>query len=151
MSRFTQSLIVSPLSDGRTWVLLKDFGYDVRVEGSGETIDVPVGFKTDFASVPRIFWAIFPRWGRYGNAAVIHDYCYWSQMYSRKTSDQIFREAMGVLGVPAIQRNILYGVVRWFGWGAWALNHRKKIKSPDFKIEKNMTEFISVPVIKREP
>lgn len=104
MSRFTQSLIVSPLSDGQTWVLLKDFGYDVKEEGSGEVIDVPVGFKTDFASVPRIFWAILPRWGRYGNAAVIHDYCYWSQTYSRKVSDQIFLEAMGVLGVPVIQK-----------------------------------------------
>jgi len=151
MSRFTQSLIVSPLSDGRTWVLLKDFGYDVKEEGSGEVIDVPVGFKTDFASVPRIFWAILPRWGRYGNAAVIHDYCYWDQTYSRKTSDRIFLEAMGVLGVPAIQKNILYGVVRWFGWGAWTWNRRKKTKNPDFKFEKNMTEFISVPVIKREP
>jgi hypothetical protein len=29
MSRFTDPLIVSPLSDGRTWIILRQFGYDI--------------------------------------------------------------------------------------------------------------------------
>ena len=61
MSRFTEELLVSPLPDGRTWVIRRDFGYDVGEEGSGNTIDVPIGFKTDFASVPRLLWSIIPR------------------------------------------------------------------------------------------
>jgi hypothetical protein len=77
MSRFTEELLVSPLPDGRTWVIRRDFGYDVEEEGSGNTINVPIGFKTDFASVPRLLWSIIPRWGKYGNAAVIHDFLYW--------------------------------------------------------------------------
>jgi len=28
MSRFTDVLVVSPLADGKTWVILRDFGYD---------------------------------------------------------------------------------------------------------------------------
>jgi hypothetical protein len=28
MSRFTDALVVSPLADGKTWVILRDFGYD---------------------------------------------------------------------------------------------------------------------------
>lgn len=79
MSVFTENLIVSPLPDGNTWVLRRKFSYDVGQEGSGETIAVPAGFITDFASVPRPLWAVFPKWGKYGNAAVIHDYLYWVQ------------------------------------------------------------------------
>ena len=41
MSRFTDVLLVSPLADGRTWVIQRDFGYDIGEEGSGDTIEVP--------------------------------------------------------------------------------------------------------------
>jgi len=51
MSRFTKALIVSPLADGKTWVLIEPFAYDVGELGSGDTIEVSKGFKTDFASI----------------------------------------------------------------------------------------------------
>lgn len=47
MSRFTDELIVSSLPDGRTWVIKRDFGYDIGKEESGNAINVPIGFKTD--------------------------------------------------------------------------------------------------------
>src|SRR3989304_6283390 len=115
MSRFTDVLLVSPLGDGRTWITRREFGYDVGAEGSGNTIDVPIGFMTDFASVPRPFWIFIPQWGKYGNAAVIHDYCYWAQTRSRKESDKIFFEAMGVLGVSSAARYLMYWAVKYFG------------------------------------
>lgn len=37
---------------------------------------VPKGFVTDFASVPEILQGLIPPTGRYGKAAVIHDYLY---------------------------------------------------------------------------
>ena len=52
MSRFTDVLGVSPLANGRTWGASKEFGYDVGKEGSGDSIDVEIGFMTYFASVP---------------------------------------------------------------------------------------------------
>jgi len=128
LSRFTDILVVSPLADGRTWVTKKEFGYDVGQEGSGDSIDVPIGFMTDFASVPRPFWAFLPRWGKYGNAAVIHDYCYWDQSRSRKDSDRIFREAMRVLEVPGYKTRLLYYGVRLGSWLAWRNNKRRKKK-----------------------
>ncbi|MFC1916304.1 DUF1353 domain-containing protein [Chloroflexota bacterium] len=126
MSRFTEVLLVSPLADGRTWVTRKEFGYDIGEEGSSNTIDVPIGFMTDFASVPRPLWAILPRWGKYGNAAVIHDYCYWDQSRSRKESDLIFHEAMQVLKVSACTVRIMYWAVRHFGYFAWLGNKQMK-------------------------
>jgi hypothetical protein len=126
MSRFTSILLVSPLADGRTWVIRSDFGYDVGVEGSGDTIDVPIGFRTDFASVPRLFWMVLPPWGKYGNAAVIHDYLYWVQTRPRPAADAILLEAMGVLEVSAWQKYPMYWAVRCFGWWIWWRNRVRK-------------------------
>ena len=139
MSRFTEILIVSPLADGRTWYLRKEFGYDVGREGSGETISVPVGFLTDFASVPRPLWWLLPLWGRYGNAAVIHDYCYWEQHYTRKRTDMIFLEAMAVLKVGSITRHTMHLAVRLFGSIAW-WNNRYRKRSGKSKIAKRLPE-----------
>ena len=122
MSRFTDILLVSPLADGNTWVIMRDFGYEVGAEGSGDRIDVAIGFQTDFATIPRPFWVILPKWGRYGNAAVIHDWLYWAQDRRRPTADAIFLEAMGVLGVSAPVKYILYWGVRVFGRVAWYRN-----------------------------
>ncbi len=131
MSRFTEILLVSPLPDGKNWVIKKDFGYEVGNEGSGEVIDVPMGFATDFASVPRLLWWLFPKWGKYGNAAVIHDYLYWDQRYSRMRSDDIFLEAMKVLEVDQLTAWILYQSVSWFGWLSWKSNRERKKEGHD--------------------
>ena len=128
MSRFTEILTVSPLPDGKRWLTRKEFGYDIGEEGSGNSIDVPIGFKTDFTSVPRPLWIFLPRWGKYGNAAVIHDYCYWKQSRPRKESDEIFREAMEVLKVPKWKILLMYWAVRLGGGLAWAGNTRLRNK-----------------------
>lgn len=126
MSEFTKSLVVSPLADGRTWVLLEPFSYDVGEEGSGDTIQVPALFMTDFASVPRPFWWVFPPWGRYGNAAVIHDWGYRTQTRPRREVDRIFLEGMTVLGVKRVARYLIYWSVRWWGWAAWWADARRR-------------------------
>ena len=125
MSSFTEALVVSPLPDGKTWVLQRAFTYHIDEVGSGKMIKVVPGFMTDFASIPRIFWGILPKWGKYGNAAVVHDWNYWMQELNnvdRKQSDQIMLQGMGVLGVPKWQRFFIYYAVRWFGGLAWKRN-----------------------------
>jgi len=89
-------------------------------------VDVPTGFTTDFASVPCLLWIILPKWGKYGNAAVIHDYLYYDQSTTRLRADNVFLEAMIVLKVPVWQKFCLYTGVRIAGWWAWWLNSRKK-------------------------
>ncbi len=126
MSRVTESLVVTPLSDGKTWIILSEFGYEVGEEGSGDHISVPIGTHTDFASIPRSLWAVFPRWGKYGNAAVIHDWMYWNQSRSRKEADDIFLEGMEVLEVPTWKRKAIYRAVRWFGGFAWRSNRTRQ-------------------------
>lgn len=122
MSRFTEALVVTPLADGKTWVLVRAFGYEVGEEGSGDRVDVAVGFQTDFASIPRLLWFVLPKWGRYGNASVIHDWLYWTRCRPRVEADAIFHEAMGVLRVRALTRLVIWAAVRAFGWLAWIRN-----------------------------
>ena len=129
MSRFTEPLVVTPLPDGKTWIILNEFAYEIGEEGSGNVINVPIGTYTDFASIPRTLWAVFPRWGKYGNAAVIHDWMYWDQSRSRKEADDIFLEGMEVLEVPTWKRRAIYSAVRTFGGIAWKSNQRKKAQS----------------------
>ena len=131
MSVFTDILLISPLADGRTWVIQREFTYYVGELDSEEKIRVPVGFQTDFASVPRPFWPLVPRWGRHGKAAIVHDYCYWEQHYNRKRSDEIFREAMGVLGVAGWRIFLMYWAVRLLALCAWRGNQKRRQQGKD--------------------
>jgi hypothetical protein len=122
MRRFTSLLIVSPLSDGNSWVLREPLVY----QPNGHAISVPAGFVTDFASIPRPLWALLPKWGRHGNAAVVHDWLYWSHETDRATADRTFREAMEILGVLWGVRWAMWAAVRSFGWMAWWGNTRDR-------------------------
>ena len=65
-------------------------------------IEVPVGFSTDFASVPKgvLAWGLFG--GRYAMAAVIHDYLLREGYVRREKCDRVFLEAMQVLNAEEI-------------------------------------------------
>ena len=137
MSSFTDPLVVKKLKGGM-WEVAREFEYHVGVEGSDNRIKVPIGFKTDFASTPRLFWMILPPDGQYTQAAVLHDYLYNLQDRPRATCDAIFLEAMKILGVPLLRRRIMYRAVRMFGFMPWGNGARRKRKEAEkgFKEEK---------------
>ena len=149
MSSFTTPLIITPLSDGRNFKLIEEFDYDVGVLGSGDTIHVPKGFVTDFASIPHVpiallgLVAVFlgnwlgniwlsilgaciifcivqlPNAGKYGKAAVLHDRIYQTHSRTRREADSIFKEAMLVSGTLPITAFVIWLAVRLFGFWAW--------------------------------
>lgn len=123
-SKFTGEIIVKLLSEN-FWELAEEMEYHVGSFPSDEIIKIPIGFRTDFASVPRLFWGILPPVGKYAKAAVLHDYICFERMYSRKKCDDIFLEAMKVLKVKRPIRNIMYWAVRIFGWWAWYFGRNK--------------------------
>jgi len=118
MSSFTEILIASPLKDGEQWVIRKEFSYYVDKEG-GDVITVPAGFISDYASIPRFLWPFAPRWGKYGKAAVVHDYLYDTHEKTRKEADGIFYDAMVILGTPPWKAKTMYRSVRMFGGNAY--------------------------------
>lgn len=58
---------------------------------------VPATFETDFASTPRVFWRIWPRWGWYTPAAVMHDFLYNTRPCKRAEADWRFFTALKIL------------------------------------------------------
>lgn len=93
----------------------------------GDTITVPVGFETDFATVPRFLRWLINTYGPYTRAAVLHDWLLkkladWeiagrpadmSTPIGSRDTDGIFRRAMADLGVPWLTRWAMWTAVRW--------------------------------------
>ncbi len=125
MTRFLDDLDVRRTLDG--WRLDAPFRLDT---GAG-IVEVPAGFVTDFASVPRLP-LVFLLTGDTAHApAVVHDWLYRTQTTSRAFADAVFREAMGVgpRAEPAWRRWIMWAALRAFGWVAWRANQRRAQRS----------------------
>ena len=111
---------VRGFADGTNWMLqsplIHEFGKNDRF-----FIIVPRGFVTDFASIPQPLEILHARIsiGRYGNAAVVHDYLYWRQDCTREQSDKILEIAMEEAGVSFLERKLIYETVRQLGQSAW--------------------------------
>lgn len=95
---------------------------------AGVRIYVPVDFKTDLLSAPRITWTLIglPPDGLYRTAAVIHDYLYSLQgmlpglaAYTREQCDGILLEIMTRNNISWLQRKAVYAAVRLFGYSHW--------------------------------
>lgn len=93
MSSFTSELIVSPMSDGKRWRLVRPFTYHIGSRDSRKFINVPKGFTMDFASIPK-FLFFLPYWAKFNKSPVIHDWLYHTRKTTRKQADDIFYEAM---------------------------------------------------------
>lgn len=94
--------------DAETFELLEPLEY----QGDNETFTVPAGFKTDFASVPRIFTWLIPRYGAYTKSAILHDFLGNSGLISHADNDGIFRRTMRELGVSFLRRWMMWAAVR---------------------------------------
>lgn len=82
-----------------------------------EDIIVPIGYETDFASIPQLCQWLIPQVGKHVHAAVVHDYlCTDGERLdvTQKQADQIFYEAMEVCGVRWSRRRLMFRSVRGF-------------------------------------
>ena len=111
MSSFTLPLTVTKIG-ARLWRVEREFIYYIGEENGDDFVIVPNGFITDFASVPRGLWNIFPPDGEYTQSAVLHDFMCVTGLKSR--ADKVFYESMGVLGVPGWKRSMMFFFVRMF-------------------------------------
>lgn len=107
----------SGFPEGTQFMLNEPYSY--RIGKTQETLTIPAGFVTDYASIPAIFRGIFERQGRYSRAALVHDYLYATGACSRKQSDNIFMIAMKESRVSKLTRGAIYGGVRVGGNAAW--------------------------------
>lgn len=100
-------------------------------------VHVPIGFKTDFASIPQPLRWLIPVSGRHRAPAVVHDWFYRkgdlvdrisgvpiTRKPTRKEADTMFLMHMEQCGVPAWKRQAMYWGVRSGGWVAWRKNRK---------------------------
>lgn len=113
MARFATDLTVECVNGkSERWRLVKELVYESDIAG---TVTVPVGFETDFASVPRLP-VVYMLVGNLAHLpAVVHDYLYRYALVSRKVADKVFLEAMNACGIWAWRRYPMYWGVRLFG------------------------------------
>ncbi len=113
---------IMPFADWDYFYIDEDFSLQLHVDTDCLKVRVPKGFVTDLASSPRVMWSLVPRIGRYAYPAILHDYLYWKQDFTRAESDRIFKVAMTVFGVPWLVLSTLYKAVRLGGESAWEQN-----------------------------
>jgi len=117
---FHTALTVEKVPYKRKWIVKEEFVYYSEEQKQRIVVNVP--YKTDFASIPRIFWTLIgPPGGLYTEASVIHDYIYTNltHRFTKKEADEVFLEAMKELGVGWFRRNIMFAAVRVGGSGNW--------------------------------
>jgi hypothetical protein len=99
--------------DANRWSLVDDLVY----QGRWERFVVPAGFRTDFATVPRVVTWLFPRFGVYTLAAILHDWLVSEGIRSgavtAREADGLFRRVMRESGVPVLRRWMMWAGVRW--------------------------------------
>jgi hypothetical protein len=118
MGGFLGKLVVVKVSEANSggraqWALEQPLAFESVVYG--QTITVPAGFLTDFASVPRAPISYWLAGDTAHASAVIHDYLcrldYPSGRIGWAWAAAVFREAMEAEGVPAWRRAIMHWAV----------------------------------------
>lgn len=100
-------VVVQPI-DKDKFRVYKDFSY--------LGVDVPKGFVTNGADIPRILWSLFPpNSPEYLSAIVIHDYmCANVDKYGYEKADDRFHSAMLDIGVDKWKADLFYFWVKWY-------------------------------------
>lgn len=119
MARFLSRLAATNLdpdfAGGRgLWELVEPLVYES--DCAAMTITVPVGFRTDFASVLRLP-VIYLLFGDKAHApATVHDYLYHVGIVPRKLADDVFSESMKAsTKLSTVERWLMWSAVRVFG------------------------------------
>lgn len=105
---FLTELVVRQRSGDR-WELREPLIYE---DEDGTEYVAPCGMETDFASIPRGLWNLFPKSGRHTKAAVIHDWLCQTKVMDSDKAHALFRRALKACGVSKIGRTLMFIAVK---------------------------------------
>jgi hypothetical protein len=125
------------------YFLVKPIGWLPNPGQTYEPVNVPIGFVSDLASIPRPFWSLLRPDGNYAYGAIIHDYLYWFQTRPRAEADEIFKFVMQDFKVDDLTVNVIYDAVRVAGSAAWDENNRLRSHGE----RRVLKEFPTSPVV----
>ena len=115
---------IYPITKEHHFKLMK--GVSVTLS-NGDLVQIPKGFKFDGSSSPRFIWWLFPSYGDFLFAALIHDYLYHIKYRSEDVgmdyAQQLADKEMLVWSMLINNKNIgkridnkeRYQAVKWFG------------------------------------
>jgi len=113
------------------WVLMEDCRYAAF---DGWSITAKRGFRSDLASIPRLFWVVIAFHDLSLIAPIMHDVIYRcgglvllphgevepaGRKFERKDADDLFLELMTRSNIAYWKRNVAYLAVRAFGQSSW--------------------------------
>ena len=114
-------------------VVTRPFAFGLDGPDDPVRVIVPAGFCSDGASVPRPLEGVISNWGRFAQAAIVHDLVYATWLFDRPVADGLFKDAMLVLarnietdrpsGWRRASLTLAFWAVRAFGNGGY-LNGR---------------------------
>lgn len=133
---FKSELFFKDLGDGKRVRLIRDF----HVIINGIHGIVPKKFISDLASVPWLFRRVFPRFGPWNKAAVLHDWIYASARWGilaleRKDCDEIFLRAIKAShNCSGFKAGTMFLGVKLGGYGPWYAHRTGRDKAnPNIK------------------
>lgn len=130
LTPFIAELIDDASADGRgTWEMAAELDYqsDVlqawqqanNVTPADGIVRVPIHFRTDFASIPRLPIVFLACGGRATRPSVPHDYGYSTHYAPKPIIDKMFLESMLLTNVPLDIAHQMYSAVVLFGKPFW--------------------------------
>lgn len=117
---FVGSLQLEEIAESDDFRLLR--GVDYLSNNASVLVRVPIGFRTDLASIPPFLRPFFNRNGKSKKAAVVHDFLYsdevdvFNRALSRKECDLVFYEALIECKVAEFKARLFYYGVRLGGF-----------------------------------
>jgi len=99
----------------RVWRLQEPLVLDLGFKGGHFRITVPAGFETDYSSIPRFAWWLYPH-DECAEAGVIHDWLYRETEVGRFFCDAVMRLVMQLTDKRWGMRVLQFWGVRLGGW-----------------------------------
>lgn len=134
-----QQPVLKPFAKANRFLLTQPLV--IRVGEGRDSLVVPSGFVTDFASIPKRLRGFISKLGPHLCPAIVHDYLYSEQVCTRAQADAIFLKMMEDLGVSWLTRRVMYWSVRWFGRSAWDQNTKWRMEGMPRIVPPNAREF----------
>lgn len=105
------SKLVTRKNGKHNWVVEADWATPFGV--------VPLGFQSDGASIPRIFWWFADPAGEFFEAAVLHDYLYNSAIGTKDKADLAFYQTALHFKATTWKAKVAYYAVKLAGRGSY--------------------------------
>ena len=87
-------------------------------DGTPFTLEARPGSESDFASVPPSLWAIFPPYGKYTAAVIMHDKMYRDEVPNGRMTytdaDYHLRQMLLAANVSWLRSGCMFAAVRWY-------------------------------------